>query len=128
MRYKTDRLVDEYKQLWDKNPRLCHILIELDQFCIGTFGKDIMITSIYRSPEEQAEVYKNSPIKVPNSPHTVWEGVDLRSTDWTLDQKGKMLKLLNQNVVYGGRRRCAMVHAITGNVDHFHIQCDKESK
>lgn len=128
MRYKTDRITEEWKQLWDNNPRLCEIVIELDQFCVSTFGKDVMITSIYRSPEEQAELYKNSPVKVEKSPHNVWEGIDIRSMDWTKEQKERMLKLLNQNTVYGGRRRCAMVHAISGNVDHFHIQADKDLK
>jgi len=58
------------------------------------------------------------------SPHMVWQAADIRTKDLTEDQIEFLLKELNSNEVYGGRRKCALYHEIAGNAKHLHVQSD----
>jgi len=88
------------------------------------FNKNLVITCLYRSPEENAALYKGA-IEPKWRPHTLWCGADLRSSIYTQDEIQKLLSFLNHFTVFSGQRKCASYHAIAGNVHHFHVQCEK---
>jgi hypothetical protein len=122
--FKTDRISKEWEELKTLNPRLRNILGQLTDYVDHEFKKQVVITCIYRSPEENAELYKDS-VEPAWRPHTLHCGADLRSSIYTPAEITKMLSFLNHFTVWKGQRKCAAFHAITGNVLHFHVQVDK---
>lgn len=123
LQFKTTRIEHEFAQLAEKNPRLRGIIQLAAGFAELEFKKDVVLTSIYRSPEENADLYKATPGGPPAwTPHTQWQGVDLRSSIYTDAEIQRLLAFFNLFTVFGGKRRCASYHAIAGNVAHFHAQ------
>lgn len=118
--FKTNRVRDEYAQLLVKNPRLFYLLSELTMYVQAKYKKDVVLTSILRTPEEQADLYKNSQKKVVNSPHLTWEAVDLRSSIYTDEEIQDILVYVNGRVK-NPDGKVSFVHAIPGNASHFHI-------
>ena len=107
-----------------KNSKLKAILENASLFVEQEFNKNLVITCLYRSPEENAALYKGA-IEPKWRPHTLWCGADLRSSIYTQDEIKKLLSFLNHFTVFSGQRKCASYHAIAGNVHHFHVQCEK---
>lgn len=124
IQFKNDRIKAEWSQLESNNLSLFNLVKALSLLVKNNFDKDVVITSIYRSAEEQAELYKDVPEgkKVLNSPHMRWEAVDLRSNIYTETEIKKMLTFLNLFLYQGGQRNVAIYHTIAGNVAHFHLQ------
>lgn len=120
--FKTDRVKNEYAELLKKNQRLYRIIECLAQFTTLEFGKGIVITSIFRTPEEHAELYKQTTNPPATSPHMTWNAVDLRSSIYTDIEIQRMLKFLNCFLYKGGAKPTAIYHVILGNTYHFHIQ------
>lgn len=118
--FKTNRIRDEYAQLLVKNPRLFYLLSELTMYVQARHKKDVVLTSILRTPEEQADLYKNSQKKVVKSPHLTWEAVDLRSSIYTEEEVKDILAYINGRIKNPDGKQ-SFVHAIPGNVDHFHV-------
>lgn len=94
IRYKNDsqRLVDEFNSLRIENNELWEMIQNnLVPYCESNFGKDVTITMIYRTQEEQDRIYKGKTnsrgVKYDDkpwkSPHQFWHSVDLRSRDYT---------------------------------------------
>lgn len=126
MRFKTPRIQAEYKnELLEENPKLYRVLGMLDTFCQLEFGKDICITDLFRTEADLKDIYANAVNPPKTSPHMFWKAADIRSTDWTPQQQAKMLQFLNAFTYKSGQGRpVAFVHAIAGNVSHFHTQID----
>lgn len=122
MQFKTPRIEAEYATLAMRNFRLYNLLERASTFVEEAFGKPLILTCIYRSEEENKALYAPKP-QPEWRPHTKWEGVDLRSSIYTEAEIEKLLNHLNMNTVYGGRRKCAVYHKISGNAYHLHIQC-----
>jgi hypothetical protein len=120
--FKTARIELEFAQLKSKNETLHGIITLSADFARMEIKKDVVITSIYRSPEENKELYKDAGGPPAWQPHTVWRGVDLRSTIYTDAELQKLLAFFNLFTVFGGQRKCASVHKIAGNQLHFHVQ------
>lgn len=127
MKFKTDREKNEFNDLCAKNPKLSNIVLCADIFARLNFGKEITLTHVLRTMEEHVALYSQTPPdkRPATSPHMRHEAVDLRSRDFTAEEIRRLVDFLNMFTVYGGQRRCAMHHAIAGNVNHFHIQSDK---
>jgi len=117
------RLQQEIDQLRSENNELWEMIVNnLSPYYEHHFGKDLVITMIYRSQEEQDRIYQGkrnssgreydkNPWK---SPHQFWHSVDLRSRD--LDNYlNTMYNPLNYY------RFTAMNHNV-GLGDHHHIQ------
>lgn len=121
MQFKTPRIREEFIDLTMKNDNLFKILTHADQYSQQEFKKEVVLTCIYRTPEENAALYASS-VEPAWRPHTAWCGADLRSTIYTDAEIQKLLSFLNHFTVYGGQRRCASYHTIAGNVFHFHVQ------
>lgn len=123
IKFKTERVEKEWAYLEEVNKPL-HMLIEmLESFVTLELHKDVTLTSIFRSKEEQAALYVNVPSdkKVLDSPHMHWRAVDLRSSDFTDAEIKRMLTFLNAFRYMEGRS-VALYHTIAGNVAHFHVQ------
>ena len=100
--------------------------IVIADFCEKIFSKDIVITSIYRSPEEQAILYANDPNPIIHSPHETWEAFDLRSSDFDSEEIQRIKDFANTFPYRNGLPSC-LYHVIPGNVYHFHFQVAKPS-
>lgn len=126
MRFKTDREKTEFEQLPSYNYRLQNLLNALDIFVAMEFGKDICITSIHRTQAEHDALYANTAAaqKPVSSPHIFWEAADIRSTDFTPEEIGRMVNFLNQFKFRNGKN-VGMYHQIAGGALHFHIQYAK---
>lgn len=124
MLFKTKKIESEYNELPVRNGRLFQVLRALEIYCRIEFNKDLVITHIYRTPEEHKQLYAMTKNPPTSSPHQFWEGVDLRSSTFTQPEIDKMVGFLNCFTFRNGKKT-AIYHAIAGNVPHFHIQVAK---
>ncbi len=124
--YKTPRIEKEFNELPLRNKRLYILIQAASQYSEFEFKKEITITDLYRSPEENAKLY---PLGEPiNKPHTLWEGADLRSIIYSAPQIYKMVTFLNMWTSFDGKRITAFCHTVPGGAPHFHVQTNKEGK
>ena len=124
IQFKTPRIEQEYNQLPLQNKKLYRIINLAAEYMDLEFGKPVMLTEVYRTPEENAALYKES-VQPVWRPHTMWMGVDIRSSIYTDFEIQKLLEYLNLFTVFKGQRKTASYHKITGNALHFHVQADK---
>ena len=124
MKFKSDRIRDEWAQLAFKNPGLFSIIEKLHDYVANTHCKEIMLTSIYRTPEENDILYKDTPAdKRPKAqPHTLWAAADIRSSMFSQDEITSIVSWLNASFKNPSGKSTALYHAIQGNVGHLHIQ------
>jgi hypothetical protein len=123
LRFKSDRIRDQFAELIRENNKLFLLLVELERYARETLNKDVVLTSILRTKEENDELYKlTPPDKRPKSaPHTTWEAVDLRGSIYTQDEIQRLLGWLNTHYKNANGKPVALYHKIAGNVEHFHI-------
>ena len=88
--------------------------------------KDVVLTSVYRTPEEQAALYAQSVHKVLKSDHMSWEAVDLRSSIYTPEEITAISAYLTAKYKNKDGRRVVLFHTVPGNAPHFHV-CLKNS-
>jgi hypothetical protein len=126
---KTQRIANELSQLPIHNPKLRMILDLAWQYVWIEFKKDLTVTELFRTPEENHALYletiKNGGKEPDWRPHTQWMAFDLRSSNLIPSEISKLLSFLNLITVFSGQRKCAVYHTIQGNVAHFHVQSDK---
>ena len=122
MQFKTPQIKLEYETLVAKNYALWTLLNLTEAFSVFELNKSIMITHIFRTPEEQKALYSQTPNPPATSPHERWEAADLRSSIYTEREITRLLTFLNTFTYQGGQRKVAIYHAVAGNVNHFHIQ------
>ena len=106
---------------------MCKILYDLQNHVAQKYHKNITITQIDRSQDENDQIYKNTTKKHRKTAHGVWAAVDVRSRDFTVPEIEEMISFLNSfynstnsNPLKGGNT--AMCHEIPGHGMHFHIQ------
>ena len=119
--FKNPRERSEYAELATKNPKLFDLLHDLVSYVQDTFKKDVVLTSVYRTAEEQAALYAKAVHKVLKSDHMSWEAVDLRSSIYTKGEIDSIVAYLNTKYKNRDGRRVALYHSVPGNVPHFHI-------
>jgi hypothetical protein len=126
----TQRLKDELKILAEKNKPMHDLVYDLAEFVKSAFNKEIVITMIGRTKEEQDELYKDDArhkVKPRVSPHQLWHGVDIRSTTFTSEEikkiEGYLNGLYNKTNVYSYTAQC---HKVGAGVMHFHLQYAKK--
>lgn len=132
VKFKNDslRLQQEFRNLGNKNPLLLGLLEDLAGYVQETFNKELIVTMIFRTPEEQAEIYKNDDkfqIKPFKSPHQFWHSADIRSKTFSIEEVKQIEDYLNtkyKKVNYYGWT--ARNHAVAGGAEHFHIQIAKK--
>ena len=133
IKYKNDseRLAQELQELQHKNVELYELLVnDLAPWVSTMFGKDLVITMIYRTDSEQDEIYggktksdgREYDVKPWKSPHQFYHSVDLRSNSFTISEVKTIESYLamkyNSSNYYGFT---AKNHNV-GLGDHFHLQ------
>lgn len=123
MNFKTKRQCDDFAKLGINNPKLLNIITLLDHYTILQLKKEITITDVFRTKEEFDSLYSATPAenRPKDSPHCHWNAVDIRSSDFTSEEIKDMLQFLNTFKNSNGKP-VAIYHAISGNVNHFHVQ------
>lgn len=125
----NDRLKKELESLKVQNKPLYDILFDLADWVKDQFKKDLIVTGIFRTPEEQALIYKNDArykVRPFKSPHQFWDAFDLRDTIFTQDEIPKIVQHLNDTYnPTNGYKWTAMNHTV-GLGWHFHVQYRKK--
>lgn len=123
LRFKTDRIRDEFAQLIRSNNKLFLMLVELERFCREGLNKDVVLTSILRTKEENDALYEQTPInqRPKSQPHCTWEAADIRSSIYTDDEIKRILGFINGSYKNSNGKPAAIYHMINGNVPHFHF-------
>jgi hypothetical protein len=114
--YKDKKVEADYDQLALRNPRLSEVIVALCIFAKLEFNKDIVLTCIHRTPEENKAVGG-----IENSPHLNWEAADLRSSTFTQPEIKRMLAFLNC-FTFRNNKQTAICHEVAGGAAHFHLQ------
>ena len=98
---------------------LVKYLHECACFVFTNFGKDIVITEVWRSPEEQAEICKRVG-KQYRSKHEFWDAVDLRSWIYNKEERRKLFDYMLELERHYLIRH--IFHRIPGGAWHFHVE------
>jgi hypothetical protein len=125
--FKEATLKTQYAKLHHYNPKMCEILLKLQQMAESSYQKNIVITQIERGQEENDKIYANDKTKKHRkTAHGVWAAVDIRSSNFNSDEISKIVDFLNSynainsNPIKGGNT--ALYHAVQGGAAHIHIQ------
>ena len=121
----SKRLKQELLDLEKENKNLFDLLADLNLFCTINFSKDAVITMIYRTQEEQDNLYRNSPKykkRKFKSSHQFWHGVDIRSWNFTPKQVNKIEEYLNSKYNKTNFYKWTAKAHNVGSGIHFHIQ------
>lgn len=123
----SDRMKREFDDLNDHNPNLRTLLEDLNHFVNDNFKKELVITMIFRTQEEQDAIYANDEKykkKKFKSPHQLMHGVDIRSETFSQEEKDKMVEFLNNKgkELSNYYSWTAKVHQVGQGALHFHIQ------
>lgn len=107
-----------------RNAALHGLVDQLSVWVSNNLQKDITLTHLYRTAEEQVALYAaTEPAKRPTaSPHQVWNAVDLRSSVYTPEEVAGIVAWVNKHYTNPNGRVCALAHAIAGGAYHLHIQ------
>lgn len=119
--FKTGSERSQWAELGTKNKPLVELVIDLVGHIRDLYSKDVVLTSVYRSPEQQSDLYKQSAVKVEKSAHETYEAVDLRSWLYTPAEIAEICAYLNKKHKNANGKPVAMCHAITGGAFHFHV-------
>ena len=122
---QSQRLIDEIYELKKMNKPLLKLLFDVRDYCKQEFGKDVVLTMIYRTDDEQDSIYKNNARyqkKKFKSPHQFYHAFDLRSRTFTSEEIDQLVNYLNDKYNDSNYYRfTAMCHNV-GHGDHFHVQ------
>ena len=91
----SNRLKEEFVELGQRNSDLFNLICYLNTFCQFHYNKHIIITMVYRTQEEQDNIYQTDPkylAKKFKSPHQFYHAVDLRSSIFTKEEIDKITK------------------------------------
>lgn len=120
IKFKTDRIEKEFDQLYSKNMDLYQIVVFAMYASQTKYKKDLIITEVYRTQEEQDKYYKGK--NKFRSPHQDWKAVDIRTFHLETKEIKDLVKIINSR--YNSTSKyipVAFYHDI-GLGKHIHIQ------
>ena len=130
--FKNDnsRLFKEFNELRKNNFDLYSLIRDLESYVNYYFKKDVIITMIYRTNEEQDKIYRGSKmgtreydVRPWKSPHQFWHSVDIRSMIFDPEEIKKIEEFININCEETNYYKwTAKNHEVNGGGEHFHIQ------
>lgn len=120
--FKTERERTEYGDLPKNNSKLFALLIDLVSYVHDMFDKDVVLTAIYRTPEEEAALYQTTVDKIIHSPHFDWNAFDLRSSIYTADEIQGIENYVKSKYKNANGSVVVLYHTLPGNAFHFHFQ------
>lgn len=126
LRFKNAYLQDE---LAAAHESLRSLVAWADGFADDRFAKDLLVTSVARTPEEQRRLYAGVPVaEIPKSPHCTkpCRAADISVRNLTGPETDTLERSINGAWTYDARRpgmRCALVHkaGLSGAL-HLHLQ------
>lgn len=126
--FKTPKVAAQFNLLPIHNRRLRKVLDMLALYCELEFRKDVVVTEILRTEEENRAVGG-----IPNSPHCVWNAADIRSSTFEPDEVAKIEKFLNCVTYRNNGKKTFVYHEVkkpdgTSGGLHLHIQCLKDGE
>lgn len=135
----SQRLKDELIELRTKNKPLLDLIVDLYHYVEDNLHKDVVITMIYRTPQEQDSIYSGTyrgsraydtnPWK---SPHQVWTAIDIRTSIYSSTEINQIRDYINNKYNSSNYyKTTAMYHEVikadgTSLAHHFHIQFSKQ--
>lgn len=130
MRFKTKRIEQE----WDSTNldfRVRILALALDWYCKKNINaRGIILTDIFRTNDEQRQIYKNNArfkLKSWMSVHQLWRGIDVGVNAYTEEQRHEMCNFINKYFEYAGSHNSCVYHRVKSNIKsawHFHLQVD----
>lgn len=131
--YKNDsgRLKSEYNQLIEKNSGLYDLINDLCIYVKKKYNKEVVITMIGRTDQEQDDIYKEDPkykIKKFKSPHQFCHAVDIRSHTFSADEIKNIEDYLNNKYNPNNYYKWTAKNHTVGLGEHFHIQFLKKEQ
>jgi hypothetical protein len=125
MKFKNVWVEKEIPQITDD---LLTLLKASDLFCRKKWNKEVLITEIMRTREQQENIYKDTPkykgkplSEIPNSVHMYGRGADIRTHHLEMNQINELVNFLNLFPYGKGNLLTALYHDI-GTGAHIHIQ------
>jgi hypothetical protein len=121
MKYRDDRSKKEFGMI---DARLQAILYFVEGYTRQNFDKEITLTHLIRTKEEQDRIYGANPRYVANpwtSVHQVNRGADIRSHSFTTDEINMIVNIVNSLFVYNNNLQTCIYHDV-GAGAHIHFQ------
>ena len=133
IKYKneSERLAQELQELQHKNVELYELLVnDLAPWVSTMFGKDLVITMIYRTDAEQDSIYggktksdgREYDEKPWKSPHQFYHSVDLRSSTFSPSEIKSIESYLAMKYNASNYYRFTAKNHNVGLGNHFHLQ------
>lgn len=122
MKFKTTKQQMEYdtQVIW---PLLKEILRDAEEFAIDNGCGDLTITSIFRTPEEDAELHGSGI-------HCIFRAADVRIPCWDDPKSLTLARYINAKYVYDSSRPTLLVAFMEphGDGPHCHFQVSSFTK
>jgi DNA polymerase II small subunit/DNA polymerase delta subunit B len=118
--FKTPRIEAEFNELEIKNKRLYYIIKDTNNYTVKKYKKNITLTEVYRTQEEQNRYYKGKPKF--KSPHQRWLAVDIRTHNFTKQQVQNIVKYINNKYNKHSRYIPTAFYHDIGLGPHIHVQ------
>lgn len=147
VRFRASRLAAEFRRLRQENFPLALVVDGLARFVRDAFGRDVFLTSIFRSRRQQETAYGRGTKKVNASfevaalkgfdraalrmasPHMAWHAVDIASAPYSPGEIEAILAFGRRYdahnrlpVIPAARSRTIWLHAAGTREPHLHIQ------
>lgn len=108
------------------HPVLLELLFYVDDFVYTNFGKNICVTEVYRTDEEQNKLYPDNLKKVSLHMLTPVQAIDIRSWEFNEKEVEALNIAINDGWDFGFKNmQCCIFHKLKSGAYHFHIQaCD----
>ena len=116
MKFKREHMRNEF---WKLHVKLQYIVFDLALFVKRNFAKEIVVTSVYRP-------YNGIKYSVHNS----FRGVDIRSKNFTKEERDAILQYISGRYQYDPKRlylQTIIFHDV-GQGEHFHLQVHPNTK
>lgn len=120
MRYRTDRLCFEWRELIDRDSLLLPVAATYDAVLQQIAGVDGEVTCILRTEQEQRDICEHMGMAYYQSVHMYWRGLDFSIQGVREEQVREVIGAVNLAFRYGGRFAVASLHVGTG--PHVHLQ------
>lgn len=116
MKFKREHMKTEF---WKTHTKLQYIIFDVALFVKYNFGKEIVVTSVYRPYNDKKW-----------SVHNVWRGIDVRTRNLKLEEILAVVQYINEKYSYDPRRKFlkAAIHHNVGRGDHLHFQVHSNTK
>lgn len=121
MIFTSPRQEREWNQMVTGGYMIVPVVQYVAEASIRLMGKQVVVTSILRTKQEQAELCEKLGVPYYDTVHTLWRGVDLRSRIYTPDEIEVLRSMTNKAFRYGRGKDVAVFHDV-GAGPHFHLQ------